>query len=71
MKKLLIKLQLMVDYSNPHIKSFFKMRNYKFDLNSVELTDQSIAAYDCLKPSFFEKRGVKKWCSACKALKYF
>lgn len=37
-----------VDYSDPHVPAFPTMRNYKFDMRSVELTPQTLSAYDCL-----------------------
>lgn len=37
-----------VDYSDPHIPSFPKKRDYHFDLDSVTLTADNIANYDCL-----------------------
>ena len=44
----LIKLGAVVDYSDPFIPVFPKIRNYYFDLSSVELTPETIAAYDCV-----------------------
>ncbi|EZH81604.1 UDP-N-acetyl-D-glucosamine dehydrogenase [Ectopseudomonas composti] len=38
----------VVDYSDPHIPTFPKKRDYHFDLDSVTLTADSIASYDCL-----------------------
>lgn len=38
----------LVDYSDPHIPTFPKKRDYHFDLNSIALTAQSISDYDCL-----------------------
>ena len=38
----------VVDYSDPHVVSFPKMRNYSYDLNSVKLREQSIKCYDCV-----------------------
>jgi UDP-N-acetyl-D-glucosamine dehydrogenase len=35
-----------VDYSDPHIPSFPRMRKHHFDLRSVSLTAESIASYD-------------------------
>jgi UDP-N-acetyl-D-glucosamine dehydrogenase len=35
-----------VDYSDPHVPTFPKMRKHHFDLRSVPLTPESIAAYD-------------------------
>ncbi len=37
-----------VAYSDPHVPSFPQKRDYHFDLQSVELTAQNIASYDCL-----------------------
>jgi UDP-N-acetyl-D-glucosamine dehydrogenase len=36
----------LVDYSDPHVPVFPKMREHKFDLASVALTPQSISSYD-------------------------
>ncbi len=38
----------LVDYSDPHIPTFPKKRDYYFDLNSVILDADNIASYDCL-----------------------
>lgn len=35
-----------VSYSDPYLPSFPKMREHSFDLNSVALTPESVAAYD-------------------------
>jgi UDP-N-acetyl-D-glucosamine dehydrogenase len=35
-----------VDYTDPHVPSFPKMRNYRFDLNSVVLTPNALRGYD-------------------------
>ncbi|MGZ5200133.1 MAG: nucleotide sugar dehydrogenase [Telluria sp.] len=35
-----------VDYSDPHVPVFPRMREHSFNLSSVELTPQSIASYD-------------------------
>ncbi|MFC5085708.1 nucleotide sugar dehydrogenase [Microvirga arabica] len=35
-----------VEYSDPHVPSFPKMRRYSFDLTSVELTPEALASYD-------------------------
>jgi UDP-N-acetyl-D-glucosamine dehydrogenase len=35
-----------VDYSDPHVPVFPRMREHSFDLSSVKLTPQSIASYD-------------------------
>ncbi len=37
-----------VDYTDPHIPTFPKKRDYHFDLQSVELSAENIALYDCL-----------------------
>lgn len=37
-----------VSYHDPHVPSFPKMRNYKFDMNSVELDSQTLSAADCV-----------------------
>ena len=48
---LMEKLQALgatVAYSDPHVPVFPKMREHRFDLSSVELTRESLAAYDCV-----------------------
>jgi UDP-N-acetyl-D-glucosamine dehydrogenase len=35
-----------IEYSDPHVPSFPKMRRYSFDLTSVELTPEALASYD-------------------------
>ena len=37
-----------LSYSDPHVPTFPKMREHKFDLSSVELTAESLASYDCV-----------------------
>ena len=37
-----------VAYSDPHVPSFPKMREHNFELDSVELTADNIASYDCV-----------------------
>jgi UDP-N-acetyl-D-glucosamine dehydrogenase len=37
-----------VNYSDPHIPIFPKIRRYTFDLSSIKLTSQSIRSYDLL-----------------------
>jgi UDP-N-acetyl-D-glucosamine dehydrogenase len=37
-----------VEYSDPHVPKFRKMRQFDFDLSSVELTQKTLAAYDCV-----------------------
>ncbi len=44
----LVKLGAVVDYSDPFIPVFPKIRNYYFDLDSVALTAENIANYDCV-----------------------
>ncbi|MEH6508103.1 MAG: nucleotide sugar dehydrogenase [Halopseudomonas aestusnigri] len=38
----------IVAYADPHVHSFPQKRDYHFDLQSVTLTAETIAAYDCL-----------------------
>ncbi len=38
----------LISYSDPHVPDFPKMRKYHFDLSSVELTPETLAAYDCV-----------------------
>ncbi len=44
--ELLAKRGALVEYSDSHVPVFPKMREYYFDLQSVPLTPESIAAYD-------------------------
>ncbi len=37
-----------IGYSDPHVPTFPRKRNYHFDLQSVTLTPESIGSYDCL-----------------------
>lgn len=37
-----------IAYSDPHVPSFPKMREHNFELDSVELTADNIASYDCV-----------------------
>ena len=37
-----------IDYSDPYVPVFPKMRRYRFDLKSVDATAEAIAAYDCV-----------------------
>ena len=46
--KLLDQKGAIVNYSDPHVSVFPKMRDYYFDLRSVELTSQSIKDFDCV-----------------------
>ena len=36
-----------VDYNDPHVPVMPKMREHRLDMKSVELTDESLASYDC------------------------
>ena len=38
----------VVSYSDPHVPVFPVMREHRFDLKSIELTDSSVASYDCI-----------------------
>ena len=38
----------ILDYSDPHVPVFPKMREHKFDLKSVELNAKTISSYDCV-----------------------
>jgi UDP-N-acetyl-D-glucosamine dehydrogenase len=38
----------VIDYSDPHVPVFPKMREHSFDLKSVDLTPERIAQYDLL-----------------------
>ncbi len=38
----------IVEYSDPNVPVFPKMREHKFDLKSVPLTAENIASYDCV-----------------------
>ncbi len=38
----------LVDYSDPHVPAFPRMRRYAFDLESVPLTTENLATYDCV-----------------------
>lgn len=38
----------IVDYTDPHVPVFPKMREHKFDLSSVTLTPSVVANYDCI-----------------------
>jgi UDP-N-acetyl-D-glucosamine dehydrogenase len=41
-------LGAVVDYSDPHVPHFRKMRLYDFNLSSIALTEKSLASYDCV-----------------------
>jgi len=38
----------LVDYADPHVPVFPKMRNYQFDKSSVDITANSLEQYDCV-----------------------
>lgn len=38
----------LVDYSDPYVPVFPKMRRYSFDLKSIELNKENIQSYDCI-----------------------
>ena len=38
----------LIDYADPHVPVFPKMREHDFDLTSVELTPENIFSYDLL-----------------------
>lgn len=44
----LLKKGAVVEYSDPHVLVFPKMREHHFDLKSRELTSESLADYDCV-----------------------
>ncbi|NMY13963.1 nucleotide sugar dehydrogenase [Pseudomonas sp. WS 5019] len=41
-------LGAIISYSDPHVRVFPKMREHSFDLSTVQLSAESIAAYDCV-----------------------
>jgi UDP-N-acetyl-D-glucosamine dehydrogenase len=44
--ELLVRRGAIVDYSDPHVPAFPKMREHSFDLRSVALTPDALAGYD-------------------------
>jgi UDP-N-acetyl-D-glucosamine dehydrogenase len=49
--ELILKLKALgasVDYNDPHVPSTHKMRNYDLQMQSVPLTPESLAGYDCV-----------------------
>jgi len=38
----------LIEYSDPHVPVFPNMREHSFDLQSIELTKDSVASYDCI-----------------------
>ena len=41
-------LGAVVDYSDPHIAKFPKMREHHFDLTSISITKETLSQYDCI-----------------------
>src|SRR3546814_12131970 len=58
-----------IDYSDPYFPSFPEMREHSFTLDSVALTPETIAGYDCvLVATRSEERRVGKECvSTCRS----
>ena len=46
--KLLEEKGAIVEYSDPHVSKFPKMRRHYFELESVDLTPKTVAEYDLL-----------------------
>jgi len=46
--KLLQEKGAIIDYSDPHVPNFPKMRKYHFDLSSVHITAESLSKYDAV-----------------------
>ncbi|HLX79275.1 MAG TPA: nucleotide sugar dehydrogenase [Burkholderiales bacterium] len=46
--ELLVQLGAEVEYSDPHVPVFPKMREHRFDLESIALSPESIASYDVI-----------------------
>lgn len=46
--KRLLAWNAKVDYSDPHVPVFPKMRKYSYDLSSIELTPATLASYDAV-----------------------
>lgn len=46
--KLMQDLGATVEYSDPHVPVFPKMRKYEFQLTSVEMTPEALSAFDCV-----------------------
>jgi UDP-N-acetyl-D-glucosamine dehydrogenase len=38
----------LVDYSDPHISKFPKMREHYFDLSSIDINASVLSGYDCV-----------------------
>jgi len=54
----------IVSYSDPYIPEFPKMRNYHFDLKSVNPSDEVVASMDCVLVAtdhdIFDYAGIQK-----------
>ncbi len=37
-----------IAYSDPFVPAFKKKRNYKFDLTSINLSEDSLKSFDCV-----------------------
>ena len=46
--KLLVEKGALVEYSDPHVPIFPKLRRHQFDLISIQLTPESIRSFDCI-----------------------
>ena len=46
--KKLTALGAQVDYNDPHVPATHKMRHYDLKMSSIELTSESLSAYDCV-----------------------
>lgn len=46
--QLLTKKGAIINYSDPYIPCFPKMRNYSFDLHSVEINPEKLSQFDCV-----------------------
>ncbi|MCK5310964.1 MAG: nucleotide sugar dehydrogenase [Desulfobacteraceae bacterium] len=49
--ELMVKLEekgAQISYSDPHVPKFPEMRNYKFDLTSMELSPKTLSEFDCV-----------------------
>ena len=46
--KILQGMGAQIAYSDPHVPVFKKMRNYKFDLTSIKLSEDSLISFDCV-----------------------
>ena len=46
--ELLVEAGAHVDYSDPHVPAFPRMREHRFDLKSVAVSPELIASYDAV-----------------------